>query len=65
MKIDDTARTITIARFAWTLSALVAAGVDIINALEITAQASGNYVVEGALTDVKTAVRRARRSPSR
>ena len=42
MKIGDTARKITIARFARTLSTLVAAGVDIIRALEITGQASGN-----------------------
>ena len=57
MKIGDTARKITIARFARTLSTLVAAGVDIIKALEITGQASGNYVVEEALADVRHMVR--------
>src|SRR5262249_8802874 len=57
MKIGDTARKITIARFARTLSTLVAAGVDIIKAIEITAQASGNYLVEEALNDVRTPVR--------
>ncbi len=42
MKIGDTVRKITMARFSRTLSTLVAAGVDIIRALEITGQASGN-----------------------
>ncbi len=57
LKIGDTARKITIARFARTLSTLVAAGVDIIKALEITAQASGNFVVEEALAEVRSSVR--------
>jgi type IV pilus assembly protein PilC len=57
MKIGDTTRKITIARFSRTLSTLVAAGVDIIKALEITGQASGNYVVEEALAEVRTTVR--------
>ncbi len=57
LRIGDTTRKITIARFARTLSTLVAAGVDIIKALEITGQASGNYVVEEALGDVRNRVR--------
>jgi type IV pilus assembly protein PilC len=57
MKIGDTIRKITIARFTRTLSTLVAAGVDIIKALEITAQASGNWVVEDALDNVRNKVR--------
>jgi type IV pilus assembly protein PilC len=57
MKIGDTIRKITIARFSRTLSTLVAAGVDIIKALEITAQASGNWVVENELDDVRNRVR--------
>ena len=40
MRIGDTIRKITMARFSRTLSTLVAAGVDIIKALEITGQAS-------------------------
>ena len=55
MQIGDTIRKITIARFSRTLSTLVAAGVDIIKALEITGQTSGNYVVEEALVDVREA----------
>ncbi len=57
MKIGDTVRKITMARFSRTLSTLVAAGVDIIRALEITGQACGNYVVEEALIDVRNRVR--------
>ena len=57
MKIGDTIRKITIARFSRTLATLVAAGVDIIKALEITGQASGNWVVEEALADVRNRVR--------
>jgi type IV pilus assembly protein PilC len=57
MKIGDTVRKITIARFSRTLSTLVAAGVDIIRALEITGQAAGNWVVEDALADVRARVR--------
>jgi type IV pilus assembly protein PilC len=57
MKIGDTARKISIARFSRTLSTLVAAGVDIIKALEITGQASGNYVIEEALEEVRITVR--------
>jgi type IV pilus assembly protein PilC len=57
MRIGDTVLKITIARFARTLATLVAAGVDIIKALEITGQASGNAVIENALADVRDKVR--------
>src|SRR5437764_671699 len=56
--IGDTVRKITMARFSRTLSTLVAAGVDIIKALEITGQTAGNYVVEEALADVREQVHR-------
>jgi type IV pilus assembly protein PilC len=56
MKIGDTVRKITLARFSRTLSTLVAAGVDIIRALEITAATSGNYVVEQSLLEVREKV---------
>jgi type IV pilus assembly protein PilC len=56
MKIGDTARKVTMARFSRTLATLVAAGVDIIKALEITGQAAGNYVVEMALVNVRESV---------
>jgi type IV pilus assembly protein PilC len=56
MRIGDTVRKITMARFSRTLSTLVAAGVDIIKALEITGQTAGNWVVEEALADVREQV---------
>ena len=52
MKIGDTVLKVTMARFSRTLSTLVAAGVDIIKALEITGQTAGNWVVEEALAGV-------------
>src|SRR6266540_915251 len=45
MKIGDVVLKVTMARFSRTLSTLVAAGVDIIKALEITGQTSGNWVI--------------------
>jgi type IV pilus assembly protein PilC len=56
MRIGDTVRKITMARFSRTLSTLVAAGVDIIRSLEITGQTAGNWVVEDALADVREKV---------
>ncbi len=56
MQIGATVRKITIARFSRTMSTLVAAGVDIIKALEITGQASGNYVFEEALAEARQRV---------
>ena len=56
MRIGDTARKVTMARFTRTLATLVAAGVDIIKALEITGSAAGNYVVESALVKVRESI---------
>ena len=56
MKIGDVVLKLTMARFSRTLSTLVASGVDIIKALEITATTSGNWVVEQALGDVRARV---------
>ena len=53
MKIGDVVLKVTLARFSRTLSTLIAAGVDIIKALEITGQTAGNWVVEEALADVR------------
>jgi type IV pilus assembly protein PilC len=58
MKIGDIVLKVTMARFARTLSTLVAAGIDIIKALEITGTTSGNWVVEDALTTVREKVHR-------
>jgi type IV pilus assembly protein PilC len=56
MRIGDVALKVTMARFSRTLSTLLAAGVDIIKSLEITAQTAGNSVVEGALLEVREQV---------
>src|SRR5919205_913752 len=56
MKIGDVVLKVTMARFSRTLSTLVAAGVDIIKALEITGTTAGNWVVEEALADVRAKV---------
>ncbi|TML68416.1 MAG: type II secretion system F family protein, partial [Actinobacteria bacterium] len=56
MKIGDVVLKVTMARFSRTLSTLVAAGVDIIKALEITGQTAGNWVVEDALAGVRARV---------
>jgi len=56
MKIGDVVLKVTMARFSRTLSTLIAAGVDIIKALEITGQTAGNWVVEDALTTVRAKV---------
>ena len=56
LKIGETILKITMARFSRTLSTLVAAGVDIIKALEITGQTAGNWVVEEALAGVRQKV---------
>ena len=56
MKIGAVVLKVTMARFSRTLSTLVAAGVDIIKAFEITGQTAGNWVVEEALSDVRAKV---------
>ena len=56
MKIGDVVLKVTMARFSRTLSTLVAAGVDIIKALEITGTTAGNWVIESALIEVRQKV---------
>jgi type IV pilus assembly protein PilC len=56
LRIGDTVLKVTMARFSRTLSTLVAAGVDIIKALEITGQTAGNWVIEEALHGVRQKV---------
>ena len=55
-KIGPVVLKVTMARFSRTLSTLVSAGVDIIQALEITGQTAGNWRVESALADVRAKV---------
>jgi type IV pilus assembly protein PilC len=56
MRIGSVVLKVTMARFSRTLSTLVSAGVDIIQALEITGQTAGNWVIEEALGDVRAKV---------
>jgi type IV pilus assembly protein PilC len=56
-KIGDVVRKVVLARFARTLATLSAAGVPILQAIEITATSSGNWVVEKALLKSRDAIR--------
>jgi type IV pilus assembly protein PilC len=56
MKIGDVVHKVALARVSRTLATLIAAGVDIIKALEITGATSGNWVVEKSLENVRTRV---------
>jgi len=56
MSVGDVVLKVTMARFSRTFSTLVAAGVDIIKAIEITAQTAGNWPVENALLEAKQKV---------
>jgi type IV pilus assembly protein PilC len=52
MKIGDIVQKVAIARWSRTLSALVGAGVPLLQALEITGKTAGNVVVDEAMTEV-------------
>jgi type IV pilus assembly protein PilC len=51
-------RKIAVARFCRTLSTLLASGVSILEALEITAKTAGNAIVEEAITITRHAIER-------
>jgi type IV pilus assembly protein PilC len=57
MKIGDVVQKVSIARWSRTFSSLSAAGVPIIQAIEITGKTSGNAVVERAMADVISSVK--------
>ena len=57
MKIGDIVQKVALARWSRTLSALVSAGVPLLQALEITGKTAGNAVVERAMGDVITSVK--------
>jgi type IV pilus assembly protein PilC len=56
-KIGDVVQKVALARFARTYSALIAAGVPMLEAIEITGRTSGNVVVENAMDAVHESVR--------
>jgi type IV pilus assembly protein PilC len=55
-KIGDTVQKVALARFSRTFSALVSAGVPMLEAIEITGRTSGNRVIEKAMTAVRDSV---------
>jgi type IV pilus assembly protein PilC len=57
-KIGDIVQKICIARWARTLSSLTAAGVPLLEALDITGKTAGNAVVQKAMGDVIASVKR-------
>jgi type IV pilus assembly protein PilC len=57
-KIGDIVQKISLARWSRTLSALITAGVPLLQALDITAKTAGNTVVEKAMGDVIDSVKR-------
>jgi type IV pilus assembly protein PilC len=57
MKIGDVVQKVAIARWSRTLASLTAAGVPIMQSLEITGKTAGNAVVEHAMGDVISSVK--------
>jgi len=58
MKIGDVVQKVALARWSRTLSALVHAGVPILQAIDITGRTAGNVVVERAMANVQDSVKR-------
>ncbi|MFC1595398.1 type II secretion system F family protein [Gemmatimonadota bacterium] len=54
--IGDLARKGAVARFCRTLSTLLASGVSILEALDITARTAGNRIVEDALMEARSSI---------
>jgi type IV pilus assembly protein PilC len=57
MKIGEVVQKVAIARWSRTLSSLVAAGVPILQAIEITGKTAGNAVIERSMGDVIASVK--------
>jgi type IV pilus assembly protein PilC len=58
MKIGDIVQKVALARFSRTFSGLIAAGVPMLEAIDITGKTSGNKVIELAMEDVRESVKR-------
>jgi type IV pilus assembly protein PilC len=56
-KIGDIVQKVALARFSRTYSALIAAGVPMLQAIEITGKTAGNRVVEHAMEKVRESVK--------
>jgi len=57
MKIGGIVQKVALARFSRTFSGLIAAGVPMLEAIEITGRTSGNKVIENAMAAVNDSVR--------
>jgi type IV pilus assembly protein PilC len=58
VKIGDIVQKVALARFSRTFSGLIAAGVPMLEAIDITGRTSGNRVIEMAMEDVRESVKR-------
>jgi type IV pilus assembly protein PilC len=58
MKIGDIVQKVALARFSRTFSGLIAAGVPMLESIEITGKTSGNKVIEHAMESVRESVKR-------
>jgi len=58
MKIGDIVQKVALARFSRTFSGLIAAGVPMLESIEITGKTSGNRVIEKAMYDVRDSVKK-------
>ncbi|MEJ7715479.1 MAG: type II secretion system F family protein [Thermoleophilaceae bacterium] len=57
MKIGSIVQKVALARFSRTFSALIAAGVPMLEAIDITGRTSGNRVIEMAMEDMRESVK--------
>jgi type IV pilus assembly protein PilC len=57
MKIGDIVQKVALARFSRTFSALISAGVPMLEAIEITGKTSGNRVIENAMNQMRESVK--------
>lgn len=58
MKIGDIVQKVALARFSRTFSGLIAAGVPMLEAIDITGRTAGNVVVKNAMDEVRDSVLR-------
>ena len=58
MKIGDVIQKVALARWSRTFSGAVAAGVPMLQAIKLTGETSGNIVIERAMEDMYTSVKR-------
>ncbi len=57
-KIGDVVHKVALARFSRTFSALVSAGVPMLEAIDITGRTAGNWVIEKGMADILESVKR-------